>query len=69
MNTTTNTIATPNANTNVRRLEPLKAATESLGFRDTRVTMRLVRDGKLKAMKVGNRVMISTKSLNDFVGC
>ncbi|PLS32103.1 hypothetical protein Uis1B_0196 [Bifidobacterium margollesii] len=69
MNDTTNTIATPNASTNMRRLEPLKAATESLGFHDTRVTMRLVREGKLKAVQIGKRVMISTKSLNDFAGC
>ena len=51
-----------------RRLEPLQAATESLGLKDTRVTMRLVREGKLKALKIGNRVMITTASLNAFTG-
>lgn len=50
-----------------RRLESLKSATESLGFRDTRVTMRLVREGRLKAITIGRRVMITTKSLNEFV--
>lgn len=56
-------------NSTTKRLEPLKAATASLGFKDTRVTMRLVREGRLKAVTVGNRVMISTKSLNEFAGC
>lgn len=63
------TIPTASARTSVSRLESLKAATESLGFKDERVTMRLVREGKLKAVRVGNRVLITTKSLDAFAGC
>lgn len=68
MNTSSPTITAANHGTSLRRLEPLKAATESLGFKDERVTMRLVREGKLKAVVVGKRVMITTKSLDEFVG-
>ena len=63
-----NTITSTTTNAAGRRLEPLQAATESLGLKDTRVTMRLVREGKLKALKIGNRVMITTESLNAFTG-
>lgn len=38
------------------------------GLSDTRVTMRLVRDGKLKAIKIGRRIFITTQSLEKFVG-
>ncbi|MBW3078579.1 helix-turn-helix domain-containing protein [Bifidobacterium simiiventris] len=69
MNNITNAIPGPNANTNMKRLESLKDATHSLGLRDTRVTMRLVREGKLKAIQIGNRIMITTASLNKFAGC
>ncbi|OZG61652.1 hypothetical protein BMYO_0166 [Bifidobacterium myosotis] len=58
-----------NGHTSLKRLEPLKSATESLGLKDTRVTMRLVREGKLKAVKIGTRVLITSKSLNEFAGC
>lgn len=68
MNSSSSTVAAANRGTSLRRLEPLKAATESLGFKDERVTMRLVREGKLKAVVVGKRVMITTKSLDEFVG-
>ncbi|KAB5608076.1 hypothetical protein EHS19_02425 [Bifidobacterium jacchi] len=57
-----------NHGTSRSRLESLKTATESLGFKDERVTMRLVREGKLKAVMVGRRVMITTKSLDAFAG-
>ncbi|WP_423773325.1 hypothetical protein [Bifidobacterium longum] len=30
--------------------------------------MRLVRDGKLKAIKIGRRIFITTQSLEKFVG-
>ncbi|MBW3089591.1 helix-turn-helix domain-containing protein [Bifidobacterium miconisargentati] len=63
------TMPTAGARTSIKRLEPLKAATESLGLKDERVTMRLVREGKLKAVRVGNRVLITTKSLDAFAGC
>lgn len=46
----------------------LKETTSLLGLRDTRVTMRLVRDGKLKAIKIGRRIFITTQSLEKFVG-
>lgn len=64
MNISMQTSETPN----VRRLEPLKAATKSLGLKDDRVTMRLAREGKLKALKIGNRIMITTASLDKFTG-
>lgn len=49
-------------------LIPLKEATSSLGLHDTRVTMNLVREGKLKALKIGRRIFITTQSLEKFVG-
>lgn len=58
----------PNRNTSLNRLEPLAEATHSLGLKDTRVTMRLVREGKLRAFKISTRIYITTKSLNEFVG-
>lgn len=63
------TISKATGHTSMKRLEPLKAATESIGLNDTRVTMRLVREGRLKAVTVGRRVFITTKSLNEFAGC
>lgn len=55
--------------TSVKRLEPLLDATASLGLKDKRVTLRLVREGKLRAVTIGRRVFITTKSLNEFAGC
>lgn len=58
----------PNEPIPQRGLLPLRAATTWLGLSDTRVTMRLVRDGKLKAIKIGRRIFITTQSLEKFVG-
>lgn len=69
MNSNATAIRQAGPHTSTRRLEPLKAATESLGFKDERVTMRLVREGKLEAIKIGTRVMITTASLDKFAGC
>lgn len=66
--TTTATYGEPDGHTSLRRLEPLKSATASLGFKDDRVTLRLIREGKLKAIKVGKRIMVTTSSLDKFVG-
>lgn len=55
-------------NTQNQLLFPLKEATSLLGLHDTRVTMRLVRNGKLKAIKIGCRIFITTQSLEKFVG-
>lgn len=52
-----------------RRLEPLGEATRSLGLKDPRVTMRLIREGRLKAVKIGNRIFVSSRSLDEFAGC
>ncbi|MBT1178611.1 helix-turn-helix domain-containing protein [Bifidobacterium vespertilionis] len=68
MNNTTDICERPNCNTATKGLQALKAATEWLDLKDTRVTKRLVRDGKLKAIKIGNRIYITTESLNAFVG-
>ncbi|KFI55264.1 hypothetical protein [Bifidobacterium callitrichos] len=67
-NTTTASYGEPNGRTSRVRLEPLKSATKSLGFTDDRVTMRLIREGKLKAIKISNRIMVTTASLDKFVG-
>lgn len=67
----TNTAAEPAMTVNPfegRGLVPLREATTWLGMRDSRVTMRLVREGQLKARKLGNRVMITSKSLRDYTG-
>ena len=61
MNASTGILETPAPR---RRLEPLAAATASLGLKDTRVTMRLVREGRLKAVTIGRRVFITTASLD-----
>lgn len=53
---------------NGRLLEPLKDATAKLGLKDTRVTMRLVREGRLVARTIGRRVFITTASLEKFAG-
>lgn len=66
--TTTATYGEPNGHTSRVRLEPLKSATASLGFKDDRVTLRLIREGKLRAIKVGKRIMVTTASLDSFVG-
>lgn len=58
----------PNSGTSMRRLEPLKEATASLGFKDERITKRLIRENKLKALKIGNRIYVTTQSLDKFVG-
>lgn len=50
-----------------RGLVPLSEATRYIGMRDSRVTMRLVREGKLRAIQLGRRVMITSSSLRDFV--
>ena len=63
-----NTITSTTTNAAGRRLEPLREATTSLGLKDTRVTMRLVREGRLKAVKIGSRVMITAASLDAFAG-
>lgn len=68
MKSTPETFGRPNRNTSMSRLEPLPKATHSLGLKDSRVTLRLVREGKLRALKIGNRIYITTKSLNEFVG-
>ncbi|MBW3092394.1 helix-turn-helix domain-containing protein [Bifidobacterium sp. 82T10] len=60
--------ASATAHTSMKRLEPLKEAAESLGIKDTRVIKRLIRENKLKAIKIGNRIYITTKSLDKFVG-
>lgn len=49
-------------------LLPIKDATEWLSLHDTRVTKRLVREGKLKALTIGRRIYITTESLEKFVG-
>lgn len=58
----------PNGGTSMRRLEPLKEATASLGLKDDRVVKRLIRENKLKALKIGGRIYITTQSLDKFVG-
>ena len=53
---------------NNRLLVPLKEATARLGLKDTRVIMRLVREGKLTARTIGRRIFITTASLEKFAG-
>lgn len=53
--------------TTPRRLVTLREATAWLGLKDTRVTRRLTKEGRLKAVTIGNRVMITTKSLDELV--
>lgn len=58
-----------NADTTMARgLMPRPAAAKWLGLKDTRVVDRLVREGRLKAVKIGNRHFVTTKSLRRFVG-
>jgi excisionase family DNA binding protein len=47
------------------KLIPLKAAMERLGFKKTKA-MELVKAGKLKARKDGNRVMIDADSIDAY---
>lgn len=49
-------------------LKALKAATAWLDLRDNRVTMRLVKEGKLQAVRIGRRIFITTVSLEKFAG-
>lgn len=49
-----------------RRLLTLRDATASLGLRDKKVTMRLVKAGKLRALNIGQRIYITTASLDAF---
>lgn len=49
-------------------LIPLRDATGQLGFSDTRVTKRLVLEGKLDARTIGRRIMITADSLYKFAG-
>ena len=51
-----------------RGLLTLKDATTWLSLKDDRVVMRLVREGKLTARRVGRRVFITSKSLEEFAG-
>lgn len=67
MNTTPSGRVAAMPRTPAKGLMSLKSASAWLDLRDTRVTMRLVREGKLKALTIGRRVYITTKSLNEFV--
>lgn len=51
-----------------RLLIPLREATYLIGCKDTRVTSRLIAEGKLKAKNQGKRVYIKASSLREYVG-
>lgn len=67
MNTTPRGIAAATPHTSAKGLMTLKDATAWLSLKDTRVTIRLVREGRLKALTIGRRVYITVKSLEAFV--
>lgn len=49
--------------TETRKLIPLREATHMLGLKDPRTTKKLVRDGRLVARRLGDRIMIEVKSI------
>lgn len=69
MNSTSNTPAAPNRDDDISRvgLVSLNRAAEFLGMRDPRTVRKLVRENRLKARKIGSRVLITTESLVAFV--
>lgn len=67
MNPITNAETAPSHGIEGRGLVPLREATAYLGLHDTRVTMRLVREGRLKARRIGRRTMLTARSLREFV--
>ena len=40
---------------------------DRLGVKNTRTIDRLIRDGKLKAFRVGSRVMVFTDSIDEYL--
>lgn len=57
------TAATPQSTTDHRKLIPLREATHLLGLKDPRTTKKLVREGRLVARRLGDRIMIEAKSI------
>lgn len=53
--------------TDVRKLIPIKEATLMLGMHDVRVTKELIRQGRLKARTIGRNVLVTARSLDEFV--
>lgn len=51
-----------------QRLVSVRHAADLMDMKDTRVIMRLVREGRLRARKIGRRNYIVVSSLNDFCG-
>lgn len=49
--------------TDNRKLIPLREATHMLGLKDPRTTKKLVREGRLVARRLGDRIMIDVRSI------
>lgn len=49
-----------------KQLVTMQHAAQMLDLRDTRVVMRLVREGKIRARKIGRRNYVVVSSLRDF---
>lgn len=60
-----NTQHTP-LESDTRRYIPILEATHILGWKDVRVTKRLIREGVLKARTVGRNTYVSRQSILDF---
>lgn len=53
---------------NNKALVTVRHAADLMDVKDTRIIMRLVREGRLRARKIGRRNFIVMSSLNDFCG-
>lgn len=57
------TAAATQSTTDHRKLIPLREATQLLGLKDPRTTKKLVREGRLVARRLGDRIMIDARSI------
>ncbi|WP_181163339.1 helix-turn-helix domain-containing protein [Bifidobacterium sp. UTBIF-78] len=68
MNSSPRVPETPKTEADVTRvgLVSLSQAAAYLGLRDPRTVRKLVRENKLKARKIGSRILVTSKSLREF---